>query len=113
MAEYICRVSLGVPLITHVRWSASRFGVAGQAGVEEAQPLFLADRFDAGAYLLRRLAHSAGRQLVAQEQRVAHPQHLVVYRIGPDGIAEIMGLAHDRMLLGRAARWMQRRTTEK
>ena len=81
MAEYICSVSLGVPLIAHVRWPASRIGVAGQAGVEEAQPLFLADRFDAGAYLLGRLAHSAVRQLV-----VGHAQRVDAKRVeqGPE-----------------------------
>lgn len=51
-----------------------------------------------------------GRHLVAREQRVARPRHLVVYRLGSDGMVEIIGLAHDRMLLSRAARRMQRET---
>jgi toxin ParE1/3/4 len=49
-----------------------------------------------------------GRRLVSPEQRVGRPRHLVVYRIGIDGLVEILGLAHDRMLLDRAARRMQR-----
>jgi toxin ParE1/3/4 len=49
-----------------------------------------------------------GRRLVSLEQRVARPRHLVVYRVGTDGVVEILGLAHDRMLLDRAARRMQR-----
>lgn len=49
-----------------------------------------------------------GRRLVAQDQRVGRPRHVVVYRLGPDGVVEIMGLAHDRMLLARAVRRMQR-----
>jgi toxin ParE1/3/4 len=43
-----------------------------------------------------------GRRLVSPEQRVGRPRHLVVYRVGMDGVAEILGLAHDRMLLDRA-----------
>jgi hypothetical protein len=42
----------------------------------------------------------------AQEQRVGRPRHLVVYRIGRDGVVEIMGLIHDRMLLDRAVQGM-------
>jgi hypothetical protein len=34
---------------------------------------------------------------------------LVVYRVGTDGVVEILGLAHDRMLLDRAARRMVQR----
>jgi toxin ParE1/3/4 len=49
-----------------------------------------------------------GRRLVAQEQRVGRPRHVVVYRLGRDGVVEIIGLAHDRMLLARAVRRMQR-----
>lgn len=49
-----------------------------------------------------------GRHLVASEHRVGRPRHLVVYRVGTDGVVEILGLAHDRMLLDRAARRMQR-----
>ena len=49
-----------------------------------------------------------GRRLVPAEQRVGRPRHLVVYRVGTDGVVEILGLAHDRMLLNRAARRMQR-----
>jgi toxin ParE1/3/4 len=52
-----------------------------------------------------------GRRLVAPEQRVGRPRHLVVYRVGMDGVVEILGLAHDRMLLDRAARRMQREAT--
>ena len=49
-----------------------------------------------------------GRRLVSPEQRVGQPRHLVVFRVGTDGVVEILGLAHDRMLLDRAARRMQR-----
>jgi len=49
-----------------------------------------------------------GRNRVEQDQRVGQPRHIVVYRIGRDGVVEIIGVAHDRMLLARAARRMQR-----
>lgn len=49
-----------------------------------------------------------GRRLVALEQRVGRPRHIVVYRLGRDGVVEIIGIAHDRMLLPRTARRMQR-----
>jgi toxin ParE1/3/4 len=49
-----------------------------------------------------------GRPLVAQEQRVGRPRHIVVYRVGSDGVVEIIGVAHDRMLLSRAVRRMRR-----
>jgi hypothetical protein len=35
------------------------------------------------------------------------PRHLIVYRVGTDGAAEILGFAHDRMHLTRAARRMR------
>ena len=37
-------------------------------------------------------------------RRVAEPRHLVIYRRGRDGVVEILGLVHDRMVLSRAAR---------
>lgn len=49
-----------------------------------------------------------GRRLVVQEQRVGSPRRIVVYRVGSDGVVEIIGLAHDRMLLSRAVRQMRR-----
>jgi len=53
---------------------------------------------------------SLARQLLPQEQRVGRPRHIVLYRVAQDGVVEVLGLAHDRMLLGRAARRMQRKT---
>jgi toxin ParE1/3/4 len=49
-----------------------------------------------------------GRRLVAPEHRVGRPRHIVVYRVGSDGVIEIIGLVHDRMLLSRAVRRMRR-----
>ncbi len=48
------------------------------------------------------------RTLLPPGARVGNPRHLIVYRVANDGIVEILGLAHDRMLLSRAVRRMQR-----
>jgi plasmid stabilization system protein ParE len=45
-----------------------------------------------------------GRRRVEPGRRVASPRHLIVYRLAPDGLVEILGLVHDRMVLSRAAR---------
>ena len=44
------------------------------------------------------------RRLVAAEDRVAEPRHLIVYRVAADGVVEVLSVVHDRMLLSRAAR---------
>jgi toxin ParE1/3/4 len=46
----------------------------------------------------------SARDLVDREHRVNDPKHLVIYRLAPDGVVEILSLAHDRMDLTRAAR---------
>lgn len=51
----------------------------------------------------------ARRSVEPPQHRVGDPRHIVVYRIAPDSVTEIIGLAHDRMLLVRAARLMSRR----
>jgi toxin ParE1/3/4 len=45
-----------------------------------------------------------GRRRGEPGRRVANPRHLVVYRLAPDGVVEILGLIHDRMVLSRAAK---------
>lgn len=49
-----------------------------------------------------------GRRLIPFDQRVGRPRHLAVYRIGADGVVEIMGLVHDRILLARTVRRIRR-----
>jgi len=49
-----------------------------------------------------------GRHLTKPMLRVGRPRHIVVYRVAADGVVEIIGLAHDRMILARAARRMRR-----
>lgn len=43
------------------------------------------------------------RRRVEPARRVAAPRHLIVYRLASDGLVEILGLVHDRMVLSRAA----------
>jgi len=44
------------------------------------------------------------RMRIEPAQRVGRPRHLVFYRVVSDTLVEILGLAHERMVLSRAAR---------
>jgi toxin ParE1/3/4 len=57
---------------------------------------------------LRSLHLRSVRGLLPVEDRVAEPRHLILYRVAPDGVAEILSVVHDRMLLPRAARQARR-----
>lgn len=50
------------------------------------------------------------RMRISPERRVRSPRHIVIYRLAPGDGVEILGFAHDRMLLSRAARAALRRT---
>jgi hypothetical protein len=70
-------------------------------------PLLVGSDAISGAPGIRIYPLRLGRDLVQPAgQRVRRPRHLVVYRVGPDRVTEILGFAHDRMLLPRAARRM-------
>ena len=45
-----------------------------------------------------------GRMRVEAARRVRALRHLIVYRVGSDGVVEVLGVVHDRMVLSRAAR---------
>lgn len=49
----------------------------------------------------------AGR-FAAPDDRVSKPRHLVIYRVAPDGVVEVLSLVHDRMDLTQAARRARR-----
>jgi toxin ParE1/3/4 len=49
------------------------------------------------------------RAHVLPVHRIGKPRHLVVYRVADDGVVEVLGIVHDRMLLGRAARRLAER----
>jgi toxin ParE1/3/4 len=44
------------------------------------------------------------RLRIEAAHRVRAPRHLLVYRVAPDDVIEILGVIHDRMVLSRAAR---------
>lgn len=56
-----------------------------------------------GLYHLR---HSRGD--LDPADRVNQPRHLVVFRIGADGIVDVLGFIHERMLRDRALRRLAR-----
>lgn len=53
------------------------------------------------------------RLRIEPTRRVAAPRHLVIYRQAADGVVEILGLTHDRMVLSRAARKLVRDADER
>lgn len=65
-------------------------------------PAMLGSRDVPGLVGVRTLHLRSVRRLVPREYRVGQPRHLVVYRVAPDGVVEILSLVHDRMLLVRA-----------
>lgn len=71
-------------------------------------PTHIASQAVSGVPGVRAYPFRLARHLAAPEDRVRDPRHLVIYRIGADGVVEIMGRAHDKMLLDRAARRMRR-----
>jgi toxin ParE1/3/4 len=53
---------------------------------------------------VRAYAIRVGRLKIQPDLRVGTPRHLLVYRVAADGVVEVLGVVHDRMLLSRAAR---------
>jgi toxin ParE1/3/4 len=53
-----------------------------------------------------RLYHLASSRMRVPDPpgRVREPRHLLVYEAGPDGVVDILGLLHERMLRPRALR---------
>jgi len=44
------------------------------------------------------------RLRIEPARRIRAPRHLIVYRAAVDGLVEVLGVVHDRMVLSRAAR---------
>ena len=76
-------------------------------GALDVNPARHGSREVAGVAGVRSYPLRLGSNLVDPSRRVGRPRHIVVYRIAGDGTTEIIGIAHDRMLLPRAARQMQ------
>jgi plasmid stabilization system protein ParE len=47
---------------------------------------------------LRAYPLALARSAMPPDERVSRPQHFVIYRVGQDGVADVLGLAHDRLL---------------
>lgn len=71
-------------------------------------PLTTGSREVPGVPGVRTLHLRSVRHLLAHALRVGEPRHLVVYRVAPDGVTEVLSLVHDRMLLPGAARRARR-----
>ena len=65
------------------------------------------NRVAIGVYHLRNSRNSPD-----PAERVEHPRHLLVFRIGADGIIDILGFIHERMLRDRALRRVVGQTGE-
>lgn len=90
------------------RWgidAAARYNrliMAAMAAIGES-PAMAGSRDVPGVVGVRTLHLRSVRRLVPRDYRVGQPRHLVVYRVAPDGVVEILSLVHDRMLLIQAA----------
>ncbi len=63
-----------------------------------------------GAQNVRALHLRSAQHLVVREHRVRDPRHLMLYRVDPDNVVEILGIVHDRQLIDRAVRRAKRET---
>lgn len=45
---------------------------------------------------------------VERKDRIRRARHLIIYRVAGDGVVEILGIIHDRMLLGHAVNRLTR-----
>ena len=81
----------------------SRLIVAAMTAVDDA-PALTGSREVPSVAGVRSLHLRSARRFVAREHRVGEPRHLIVYRVALDGVVEILGLVHDRMLLVEATR---------
>jgi toxin ParE1/3/4 len=62
-------------------------------------------RFEAG---IHHIGHSRDR-VSERSGRVGEPRHYLIFRLGKDGIVEILGFVHERMLFKRAFRRITQR----
>jgi len=73
-----------------------------------ANPALPGSRPVSGMSDIRSYHLQSARHLVMKEHRIRQPRHLVLYRLAPDGFVDVLGVVHDRQLLVRAARRLQR-----
>lgn len=87
------------------RYNRLIFAAIGALGEVPAMP---GSRPVPGAQNVRTLHLRSARRLVVQEHRVGDPRHLLLYRVAPDNVVEILGIVHDWQLIGRAVRHAER-----
>ncbi len=103
---------------TVVLESARRWGIAAAAryhrtivaamGAVGASPLLPGSHEVLSVPGVRAFHLRYGGRFVPRAHRVREPRHLIIYRIAPDGVVEILSLIHDRMVVERAARRAER-----
>lgn len=120
MAEYRLAAPAEAQIDQILRWSQDRFGdrareryaallVTAMEDVADHPRRVTVDwkrlaRVEVGVY---HIGHSRDH-VPDPPGPVAEPRHYLIFRIGRDGIAEILGFVHERMLLGRALRQILR-----
>lgn len=87
------------------RYNRLIFAAIGAIGDAPAMP---GSRPVPGAQDVRALPLRSARRLVAREHRVGEPRHLLLYRVAPDDVVEILGIVHDRQRIDRAVRRAKR-----
>jgi toxin ParE1/3/4 len=101
-------------------WSEGRFGLSarsryatllvtamGDVAEDPGRPNVATVRAGGRSLSLYHIGHSR-RRVPNRHGRVSEPRHLLVFEVGADGIVDILGLIHERMLRGRALRRLVR-----
>jgi toxin ParE1/3/4 len=72
--------------------------------VISANPEHPGSRAIPGARGVRAYPIRLSRRSVPPSRRIGKPRHIVIYRVAMDGVLEILGIIHDRMLIEPASR---------
>lgn len=103
-----------------LNWSESKFGSSarlryatllvtamGDLAANPDHPNAVTMRIGRRGVRLYHVGHSR-RQVPKPPGSVAKPRHLIVARVADDGVLEVLGLVHERMLRSRALRSLLR-----
>jgi len=124
MVEYRVAGPAEVEIRKILDWSEERFGKGGRmryaalvvtameaVAKDPEQVLVIWKRLAQADFGIYRLSHS--RDHVSDPPGpVREPRHAIVFRVAPDGVVDIIGIIHDRMLLARALRKIARSNLE-
>ena len=83
------------------RYDALLFKVFSELG---DNPMLLGYRAVPCAPGILAYAIRLSRDHVPAEDRIMEPRHMVIYRVGSEGMTDILGIVHDHMVLDRMAR---------